>query len=185
MNILIQAVPWDSDRLARANEIAKETYGEVIWDVTRSGFETLQRVLERAGDEPVLIIEDDVELCEDFIYRVEEVIESHSDEVVHFFSVHDIPAGRYPGRTFEYTQCFYLPAGDAASLLEFSKTWRWQGRHLRADQDMLVRDWLGEREYWIEAPSLVQHEPWPSVTALRRNDRRSPTFRSRCGSDSR
>lgn len=176
---LIMAVPWVPVRAKSAVDLMRATEGEIVWDEKHDAMDTWRLVLSRAGSDSVIIIEDDVILTESWRERIEEVIADHAGDVIQFFSMRkaDVEVGsRYePGRTFMMNQCYYLPAGAAAELLDFSMGWDRDAN----GYDMCMADWMKSKgmKYWLHVPSLVQHLPWTSEIHPRRpKNRQSRTF---------
>jgi hypothetical protein len=178
---LIMAVPWIPARTKRAIELARETGGDIVFDEKHDAMDTWQRVLEQAGDGPVVIIEDDVRLTSNWREKVEAVIAEKPGAVIQFFSIKpsDVELGsRWArGATFSMNQCYYLPARAAKQLLAYLPGWM-EGRDGENGYDLLMRAWLTENQtpYWLHVPSLVQHEPWKSELGARSSKRQSPTF---------
>lgn len=182
-NTFIMAVPWEERRAARARELADQTRAQIVWDQTHNAFDTWRSVLKAVGDEPGIILEDDIYLVPNWRTRIEEVISEHPDEVIQFFSMRgkDLTEGSRsePGRTFMMNQCYYLPAGVAKQLLEFSETWVEENPKYKTGYDVTMAKWMQQNKmrYWLHVPSLVQHEPWVSeINARRPRNRQSQTF---------
>lgn len=77
-----------------------------------------------------------------------------------------------------YGQCFFLPEGMSASLLEYAKSWKRLQEH-PTGLDLMVADFLKENliRYWLHVPSLVQHRVTVSMISPRRSKyRQSLTF---------
>jgi len=177
--VIISAVPWELRRAQRAQELAAVTGGEIVWDELHSGYDTYVRALMAAGHEPAIFLEDDLILADRFVDRIEAEIALRPDSVINFFSYWLKRGGWKPPIRYTANLCHYLPAGVAYSMSRFAPQWNLVRSWPKADQDMLVRDWLirEDRKYWLRAPSLVQHESWSSVTASYRSSaRQSPTF---------
>ncbi len=158
---------------------------EVVHDLTRSAMETFLRALSEAGDEPHVMLEDDIQLTSDFLAKIESVIVSHPENVIQFFSLRktDLEKGSrwMSGRTFLMNQCIYLPAGYAAQIYSFYPVWpiRMKPLVLHGGTDTLVQHWLTVRreKYWLHVPSLVQHRVAKSMIDPRRSSKRqSVTF---------
>lgn len=180
---LIMAVPWDQERARRAVHNAKEVgNAQVVWDKKHSIQDTFLRALRTAGEEGTIFMQDDVFLHPQWRQHVEEAIANHSGDVIQFFSIRKSDLGntsRYePGRNYLMNQCFYLPPGVAKDLHDYAQTW-FEANPGHTGDDTCVSDYLRFRKmkYWHHVPSLVQHEPWTSVTGKGRSTRRqSPTF---------
>ena len=178
--VLIMGVPWLPQRTKRAVELARQTGGEVVWDRAHDAFDTFQLVLEEAGDEAVVILQDDVALAENWSEKVSAAIEEHPDDLINFFSLQsEKESGYRPGRTYLMNQCYYLPAGYASRLLEYSQDWRERHPNLKTGDDSCIQWWLKENKlsYWMHVPSLVQHEDWRSeINHKRPRNRQSKVF---------
>jgi hypothetical protein len=153
----------------------------VVRDTTRNAMETFRAALAAVGDGPAVHMEDDVVLTRRFAEKVRAGI-GHGARVVQFFSIRksDLTLGTRmePGRTFLMGQCFYLPAGMSAEILDFSRDWRGLAKH-PTGLDTMVGDFLKTRKlkYVLSVPSLVQHRNCKSAIDPRRSSsRQSPTF---------
>lgn len=178
----IMAVPFDQQRVKNVLHIRRTTGAMVIWDEVRNVLDTFIRVLDAAGDEPAIILQDDVELAENWREQVEAVIQERGDAVIQFFSLRksDFDKGSHYERGANYMSnlCFYLPAGHAADLKAFTEQW-WEENPHHTGDDSCMAEWLKSRneKYWHHVPSLVQHRTWKSViNESRSSKRQSPTF---------
>jgi hypothetical protein len=176
----VMGVPWEPKRTKMAVELAQEAGAMIIWDRVHSGFDTWKRVLEAAGDAPMIVLEDDVALAPEWRELIELAIAERPGDVIQFFSMEprDLELGsRYRlGKSFFMNQCTYLPAGYARDLREWigdRELKNWVKLH-----DNILGQWLQERDerFYVHVPSLVQHRVVPSVSAKRKHDRRSPSF---------
>lgn len=180
--VFIMAVPWDQKRVACAVGLHKATGGTLIWDKHRDAVETWTRMLAAAGDSAAIFLEDDLVLCPDWHAKIAAVIAEHPDDAIQFFSMRkaDLTEGARwePGRTWLSTLCYYLPAGDAASLLAYVDTWKAEHPEEGNGYDLGLGHWLRSqgRKYWLHVPSLVQHQEWPSELGPRSSKRLSLTF---------
>lgn len=177
---LIMAIPWDQQRLKRAVQLSKQTEGEIVWDKTHNAFDTFRLVLEAAGNDAVIILEDDVALAPNWREKIERGLEGHRHQVVQFFSLRgETESHLEPGRTFLMNQCYYLPEGYAAELLEFTADWVEKNPKYKTGYDIAMGAWLKSRRegYWMHVPSLVQHEKWVSeINSKRPRNRQSKVF---------
>jgi len=176
---LVMAVPWEQQRTRRAITLAQEVGAEIVWDQHKDAFDTWKLLLGRAGTDAVIVLEDDVQLTDDWRTKVEAAISEHPSDVIQFFSMRgkDVTVGSRwePGRTWIMNQCHYLPPGAAAELLDYARTWT---RDLNG-HDLCIADWLRSKRagYWLHVPSLVQHEKWQSeIQPKRSSGRQSGTF---------
>lgn len=180
--VLIMAVPFIPERLKNAVRLRDETGGTIVLDRARDIMDTFTLVLEEAGTDPVVVLQDDVYLAQDWRAKVEAVIAEHPRSVCQFFSLRksDLEMGArwQPGSAYLANTCFYLPAGYAEQLLEFTRQWILDNPGHTGD-DTCLAAWLASRRerYWHHVPSLVQHHVWKSAINDRRSSKRqSPTF---------
>ena len=135
------------------------------------------------SDGPIVHLEDDIILCDDFYNRVMEAIAQYPDTVIQFFSMRkdDLTKGTrfVPGSTFSMNQCFYLPAGIGPRIAEFWKTSSRQ-EEAGAPYDLLMADFFkaNKMKYLIWVPNLVDHKVCCSrIDSRRSSKRQSLTFK--------
>ncbi|MDD3051954.1 MAG: hypothetical protein PHR06_12540 [Candidatus Cloacimonetes bacterium] len=139
--------------------------------------ESFLEALRVAGNDAVVLMEEDIWLTKNFKEKAEIVIEEHPEEIIQFFSMRqaDIDVGsRYePGRTFMMNQCTYLPAGYSKELLDYFPLWDNKVNHVSAN-DIFIADFLKERKekYFLYVPSLVDHREGKSLINPRRPTKR-------------
>ena len=181
---LIMAVPWEMRRAIRARQLsAQAAPAAIVWDSNQNAFDTWVKTLTRIGDEPAIVLEDDVTLTEGWREKIDAAIPEHAQSLIQFFSLPrkaDTQGSRWePGRSFAMNQCYYLPPGMAVDLLSAAERWRTARPEHPTGYDVLMADYLkrtGQR-YWLHLPSLVQHESWPSEINRRRpRNRQSASF---------
>jgi hypothetical protein len=153
----------------------------IYQDIVRDpyGMSAFIVALRLAGEGPAVMLEDDIELCDNFCPRAEEIILGRPYSIINFFSFSDnIQFSRHvSGKNFSWTQCFYLPAGYGNRIADFYPAWDRNQKY--GGFDWLVRDWLTVRQesYYVHVPSLVQHLNLKSVINPKRSTKRqSPTF---------
>lgn len=152
-------------------------------DYERNPIGAFINALKIAGDNPCVMFEDDVLLCDNFIQRSNEAILRHPDSVIQFFSMRgkDIEVGSRWDNDFIMAQCVYLPRNYARLITEYFKGTVWDlNQHTINGLDLLIRDFLKSRKekYWIECPNLVDHRIGKSVIDSRRSSKRiSKTFK--------
>jgi hypothetical protein len=186
VRIYIMAVPWDPQRTKRAVALHKATGGTIIWDQLHNAMDTFGRLLDQViadGDGPFMILQDDVQLTEGWLEKVQAVIGPRAEHVVQLFSMNpnDLILGSrwVDGKAFISNLCVYFPAFYASQLREFAPVFLERYPQFATADDFVVRYFLrGRREqFWLQTPSLVQHEPWVSaINAKRPRNRRSHNF---------
>ena len=136
MLIRIVACKEREDNISKMlSSLPKET--TPIWDTDHNSCHTLCRTLD--SDEAMLVMEDDIELCENFYKRAMKEIDEHPNSFVMFYSCKsweikeaENKANGLPyDRPFVYTQAFYLWINE-----------------------FLVQEWI---DRYLVQPSLVQH----------------------------
>lgn len=154
---------------------------EIFLDRYGHSFYSFIRALSDMCDDPVVLLEDDVILCDDFVKRVEMEIAKKPQEIIQFFSMRgkDSEVGSRYDNKFSMNQCTYYPPGMCRKLVDFYYDSRWR-HHVGSGSDIFVREYLNTMriKYWIACPSLVQHIEGKSVIDPRRSSRRtSKTFK--------
>lgn len=165
---------WCKEREENINKmlsvLPKKT--EVIWDTDHIPCHTLQKVVD--SNEPILVMEDDIELCKDFYKKAKAEIKKRPNSFIMFYAGWPIENKEIENRRnwkpysqwFVYTLSYYLPAWLGCELKEFLET------NLRAHNhrwsiginQFLEKKWI---DRYLVIPSLVQHiwtkslnEPW-------------------------
>jgi GR25 family glycosyltransferase involved in LPS biosynthesis len=188
--VYIMAVPWDVQRLKRANDIRKSVEGTIVWDETKNAMDTFRLLLAKVkedGDPAFFIFEDDVELTSDWRNKAEAVVAERPDQIVQFFAMESevnaktLGSRERKGETFISNLCVYIPAGYASQLLDYSYEFVEKYPKYKTANDYVIRYWLRNRResYWLQYPNLVQHEGWvSSINAKRPRWRKSHHFES-------
>lgn len=158
-------------------------------DFTESGrlkstaFYNWQRSLKLVGDEATLQLEDDIVLCSNFLARVKLEIAKFPNDVIQFFSLRPkdlIIGSRWEdGGNFLMLQCYYLPAGMAKQIYEYSFQFLETTTYQYSPTDMCIREFLkkNRRMYYIVVPNLVDHIGFKSkINPKRTAKRQSKTF---------
>src|SRR5699024_11974714 len=127
MRILIMAVPWDMDRVRNAKRLAEQAGGDIVWDRTKNIMDTFGSVLDEAGDDAALGLQDDVQLRDDWHPMATQAVEEHGEMLIQFFSIRASDVGRESYRNnasgYMMTPCYYLPPGKAAVHAEHGLAW--------------------------------------------------------------
>lgn len=95
------------------NQIVYELFVDQTHNKDICYLELLRHVKDM--DEDILILEDDVILCKDFLQRLEEVVNTYPNDIINFFwGIRKRPKEIFVARLdsgFCYTQCVYYPKG--------------------------------------------------------------------------
>lgn len=150
-----------------------------------TAYRNWRRSLSLAGDSPVVMLEDDIILCDNFQSRIKEAIAERPDEVIQFFSMRkdDLLIGsRYlGGSSFLMLQCYYLPAGVAKGVWELSDSFaKDRPPNDLCPSDPCVAEYMrrNKMKYWLHVPNLVDHRVTKSRIDPRRSSKRqSKTFK--------
>lgn len=85
------------------------------FDIDNSPHSCYIKLLDIARDlhDDILILEDDLELCENFLQHVKEEVKKYSSYIINFFwqPMRDIKHTTIETKGFCYTQCVYYPKG--------------------------------------------------------------------------
>lgn len=182
MKIIIRAV---RSREHMVDEMLKEIPNAIVYydDVYKNAMSSFLHVLEINGSEPVVILEDDVELTSNFLDKLNNAIKGHEHELVQFFSMRkaDIDVGSRYDRNYLMGQCTYFPRGYTKLIREYYELWKNTPNGIKhsTGTDTMINDFLRykKEKYWIHVPSLVQHLEVKSVIDSRRSSKRqSKTF---------
>jgi len=178
--IIIRAVESRSHFVA---EIKKQLPDAIIhWDKSGCPMRSFLKACEIAGDDAVLMLEDDIILTDNFREKAEVVIAENPDILINFFSLSKKYTETHykAGKEFCMCQCNYLPAGFAKRCIDTYSEWRSteRGKKYRLATDFLKGyAWGYSKKYLVYCPSLVQHREVVSVTDKRRSSKRqSITF---------
>jgi len=170
---IVQAIERRADVVAYLQKHIPQL--EVAWDASGKCIGGFLQVLDRAGTDAFVLLEDDILLTKDFLPKIQQVIARKPDHLIQFHSrcgKDQTIGSRYKsGREFYNHQCVYFPAGIAPRILSFSA----QDIYMdftspRSFSDVLTQDFLYHHKlkYWVSIPSLVDHLPDVSSVDPRR-----------------
>lgn len=144
--------------------------------------------LDAIGYDGIVMIEDDVKLCNGFMDKITRVIEQHKGDVVQFFTralSKNLTGGWKQGGTFSSTVCNYYPASfcrvlqDAENIKYFKEVY-YPTKHepWTYPIDTYIAFVLGynRMKHWLELPFLVQHLALKSTLGGRSTKRQSIYF---------
>jgi GR25 family glycosyltransferase involved in LPS biosynthesis len=157
------------ERLDNANDIASIIEGEVyIANHLKCSVRGFTDVCKKAIelDENVLVLEDDVELCTDFLSKVEKAIGKYPNELINFYNMTDSKVTKkLSGIRFLWNQCLYIHVDICKLIVEISEPFLKQYPVHRMNQDVLIKHCLNIEglSYVQHYPSLVQHKAWVST----------------------
>ena len=147
----------------------------VVEDTGGRPMETFADALRHGENEPIVMLEDDIELTNRFCEKIECAVSERPHEIINFFNVgNKSNRKKYrAGKHFNWMQCVYLPRGYGGMIAEFCEnTWVSfynelnNGAHphsIRCNANTLfdaaIAEWLAGRDekYFIWHPALVQH----------------------------
>lgn len=79
-------------------------------------------ILETYKNDSLLLLEDDVRLCNDFLTKVEDTITAYPGLVLNFhFNENQGKTSKIPSKRYAWNQCVYFPKEVVANLIEPSK----------------------------------------------------------------
>ena len=177
--IIIRAVP---ERSTDVEYLVKHIpHAEICWETYElensddNIWNTFDKALEMAGDEPCVQMEEDVILTEGFVDKLEEAVSAHPDQIINFFSMRDLDLtkGSRVDRQFMMAQCWYAPKFCCSYLREFYPFWKHKRIQWPNAVDLMVHDFIHalKLRYRIHCPSLVQHRDRTSFIDETRGER--------------
>lgn len=163
------------------NEILKQIPEAIVyWDDEHDPMKSYLHVCKNIiGDNPAVLLEDDVILTSDFKKKIENVISRYPDMLINFFSLSKkfLKPHLKKGRYHCMAQCEYYPAGFGTEVYEAYKIWDKKDSDPTATDFLAGFAWGNNKDYMIWCPSLVQHRECKSVIDPRRSSKRqSVTF---------
>lgn len=136
----------------------------------------------------LVLLEDDIQLCQDFKNKCESIIAQRPHEVISMFesacSKGELHSEYRNGRNFMWNQCNYYPReigriiSDPKWLIPFMQWLDDKGEVWGYPSDTYVGYVLGKCKikYWMEVPFLVQHLDMKSHFKGRPSNRQSKYF---------
>lgn len=136
----------------------------------------------------VVMLEDDVQLCRNFVQRCEAVIEQRPNEVISMFesacSKGELHSEYRNGNRFNWCQCNYYPKeigkilSDPKWMVPFVEWFDKRNEPWGYPIDTYIAYVLGKNKikYWMQVPFLVQHLDMKSNFAGRSSGRQSRYF---------
>lgn len=149
---------------------------ELLVDKEKKPVESFINQLKHISQYDSVLLEDDLILCKDFKFKMEEVIKQYSNYIINFFTAPDEYFTTRMNNTFYYNQCTYYPKGIASKLAaEMEKVYK---RMPRAQYDVIEHNALTHLgipniQY---RPCLVQHIDKSSLIQDDNYPRRTPYF---------
>ena len=150
-----------------------------------TSYRNAQQGWKLAGNNACVQLEDDIILCDNFVKKINKVIDERPNDVIQFFSMRkdDLEVGsRYElGSKFLMHQCYYLPAGMSKEIYDYSIQFENEaevGQHV-SPNDLVTRNYFKNNKikYWVHIPNLVDHRVSKSIINPKRpTKRQSLTF---------
>lgn len=151
---------------------------EVIWDEKHNANDTLCRTLD--SNEAMLVLEDDIELCDNFLERAKAIIEEHKNCFIMFYSV--FPEEYIPDWEYEWwpvlTQAYYVPEWIGKRISDFLFHDEYSNRPNQWRYDIGLTAWLKYERTpkFMVKESLVQHMCPESLISPTHPKHTSPTY---------
>lgn len=136
----------------------------------------------------IVMLEDDIQLCNNFVQRCEDVIAQHPDNVISMFesacAKGELHSEYRAGSRFAWNQCNYYPKkvgrilADPKWMVPFVEWFYKRNEPWGYPIDTYIAYVLGKSKikYWMEVPFLVQHLDMKSNFAGRSSGRQSKYF---------
>ena len=144
--------------------------------------------LDAEGYDGIVMLEDDIMLCEGFMGKITQVIHEHNADVIQFFTralSKNLSRGYKNGGDFSSTVCNYYPASFCKLLqnpeyIKYFKEVYYPTKHepWTYPIDTYIAFVLGynHMKHWLELPFLVQHLALKSTLGNRSTKRQSIYF---------
>ena len=88
MRFLVKAVPGERvECIKYLKRVLPQI--EIVWDKTFNHMDTFLSALDRAGDDAVVHMEDDIILTKNFERKILRAIKKHPDNLIQFFSMRE------------------------------------------------------------------------------------------------
>lgn len=184
LRFILRTVDFDKQRLDNVEKLKKLIPNlEVFIDTKKDGYNSFFEVCKIINDTGAVILEDDIELCGNFVNLITSIINDKGfDKVYNFF---EKPKSYFEtsyvgGSNFLWMQCIYLPKDLPLKIFSYydefktNKPKKWQGMAT----DCLIQYALTKEKikYWRIRPCLVQHLDFKSVIGNRPTNRQSPYY---------
>lgn len=145
---------------------------KVVTDDSGSSWGGLKRVIESVDGRcsHLLVIQDDVIVCKDFLETVEKIVQIHPEQTISFFSPYQEIDKAMRKRqefiaveVFYYAQAYVMPMAKVRDFYNFSV--HHISQKITQDDRRLAMFHLHRNEpVWVSAPSLVEHLAWDTTT---------------------
>jgi hypothetical protein len=120
MNIVIMSYDNAPEERVTNREAIKEALGgnAFIYVGTSDTCNNFIDILTKYGNDDLLLIEDDVRLCNGFLYEVMDAIDEYEDEVINFhYNIHDSGStSEVPVNKYQFNQCVFFPKKVAKKM---------------------------------------------------------------------
>ena len=120
MNIVIMSYDNAPEERITNREAIKEALGgnAFIYVGTSDTCNNFIDILTKYGNDDLLLIEDDVRLCNSFLYEVMDAIEEYEDEVINFhYNIHDSGStSEVLINKYQFNQCVFFPKHVAKKM---------------------------------------------------------------------
>ena len=160
---MLVRIMWCKEREENINKLISQLWDnvEVIRDQKHDVIDTLCRALDT--DEDVIILEDDIELCDNFLEKALKEIEQHWNCFIQFYAANFDEFKKYEPEKFKalrvWTQAYYVPwwrwiCKWMAEYVKADKKYAPQWRYSNPMYQYIEKNWI---KMHIVVPSLCQH----------------------------
>lgn len=177
MRYIVRAI---ESRLPTVEKIKEQIpEAEVLIDKTGNAMKSFLAACEYVGDDPCVMLEDDIVLTANFKEKIEAAINGKEDMLINFFSLsRKFTASHFkPWYQFCMNQCVYMPRGFCLVCVEKYEAWRAYDKYKNPTAYDYLMGYAWHKDYFVYCPSLVQHMEGKSAINPKRNPKRqSITF---------
>jgi len=145
---------------------------QVFTDDSGTSWGGLKGLIESIDSDPthVLVIQDDVIVCKEFLQTVEKIVELHPDKTISFFSPYQEIEKAIRRRqsfiqvdVFYYAQAYVMPIDKVKDFYWFSAE-HISPKITQDDRRLAMYHLYHQDPVWVTAPSLVEHLAWDTTT---------------------
>lgn len=152
------------ERLDNAKQLAESLNGTIHIGGTNYTDNFID-ILKNTDDD-LLYLEDDIEVCTNFLDRVQDALkDKEPDKIVSFFRLFSAPnTDKEPIHLFSEMQCLYIPKvcfKPIIDRLDYFKDNFADYKH--NNTEMLIACTSALKEFYIHLPCLVQQHKWNST----------------------
>lgn len=139
------------------------------------------RYLDVTNEQGAILLEDDLELCDDFDNEINKAVKLYPNKIINFFSNPFNGMDTYECSLFTYNQCTYYPKEILKDLCDvMSKLYYNDYKEYYTNYELLVHDGLCKlkQTHMVYRPFLVQHKDLNSLMGHNNKKKRTIYYKN-------